>query len=262
MAEQRQAGFRARNSLLDLVMLLLAVCSVILLAWVIFFDVSPATTQTVFIIDTAICGIFAIEFLWRWWRSGWQRGFPLRNWFEILGMIPIAHPALRGFRLLRIIVVLLRFARSLDRAVGEGFTRRIVSRFSGPIVETLKRPITIAVLDEVTDVLKRGHYTQNTARALRENEDEIRAMVAEKLAEDRQLGKLSVLPFYDQVVRGSTDAALRVILEVLTDPRTDEFVADAVRENVTQIRLAVHEDELDHSRGQPDTPNSGDPGSG
>lgn len=259
MTSQRTATNRAgrrsetpRISVLDWTMLLLAVCSVGLLAWVTFFEVSDRTWQTVYVIDTSICGAFALDFLWRWRHAQWNRRFPLRNWYEILGMIPIAHPALRGFRLIRIVVVLMRFGRTLDRAIGEGFTHRLVSRFSGAIVEALKRPITIAVLDEVTGVLKRGHYTHNTARALRENQAEIRAMVAEKVAEDRQIGRLSRLPFYSEIVEGTTDTAIRVVLEVLVDPRTDEFVADAVRENVEQIRAAVREEEIDESRGQRD----------
>ncbi|MQA11949.1 MAG: ion transporter [Pseudonocardiaceae bacterium] len=254
MAPQQTTSTPSRSRILDLAMLLLAVGSVALLVWVTFFETTASTVRTVFVIDTGICGIFAIEFAWRWRQASWNRRFPLRNWYEIIGMIPVAHPALRGFRLLRIVVVLMRFGRTLDRVIGEGFTHRVVSRFSGTIVETLKRPITIAVLDEVSGVLQRGHYTHNTARALQENQHEIRAMVAEKLAEDRHLGRLAALPFYREIVSGVTDTAIRVVLEVLTDPRTDEFVADAVRENLEQIRTHVREEELDETRGQRDAP--------
>lgn len=224
---------------LDLVMLALAVFSVGLLAYVTFFPHSAETAHRVFVIDTTVCGIFALEFLWRWRRSGWEKWFPLRNWYEILGMIPIAHPALRGFRLLRIVVVLVRLARTADRAFGERFTQRLVERLSRPIVLAIKKPITIAVLDEVVKVLETGNYPQNLARSLGENQTLLRGIIAEKLKNDPQAGRLSKLPFHDEVVRSVIDTAMRVILEVLTDPRIDEFFAHVVRENREQIRSAV-----------------------
>ena len=226
-------------SVVDWAMLALAVVSVALLVYAIFGDASPATAQAIFIADYLVCAVFAAEFLWRWWATGWDRRFPVRNWYEILGMIPVSHPALRGFRLLRIVVLVMRLARAADRALGEQFTIRLVRRLSGAIIEEIKRPITVAVLDEVVAVLQTGHYSRNVARALQENRAELRAMILEKIKEDDQAGRLSALPFHDDIVRAVADVVLRVLHEVLNDPRTDELVADVLRENVEQIRLAV-----------------------
>ena len=223
----------------DWVMLALALISVGLLGYLLVADVSPTTARWIFVVDYLICAIFAAEFLWRWWASGWDGRFPLRNWYEIIGMVPVSHPALRGFRLLRIAVIVARAARATDRAFGEQFSIRLVRRFAGAIVQVIKRPITIAVLDEVVDVLQTGHYSRNVARALQENRAELRAMILEKIKEDDQAGRLSVLPFHDDIVLGVADVVLRVLHEVLTDPRTDELVADLLRENVEQIRTAV-----------------------
>ena len=51
-------------------------------------------------------------------------------------------------------------------------------------VDLIKRPITIAVLDEVSEVLQSGHYTKNISDALVENHDELVALVAEKVRND------------------------------------------------------------------------------
>lgn len=225
----------------DIFMLLLAIASVILLLWVMFADVSRETEERVFLIDTAICGVFALEFLARWRRARWQRRFLTRNWYEILGMIPISHPALRGFRLLRIVVLVIRVARATDRVFGERFTYQLVDRLSRPIVLAIKKPITVAVLDEVVAVLETGNYPQNLARSLRDNQDELRAIVAEKLREDQTTGRLRRLPGHDQVVEGVIDTGFRVIESVLLDPRVDAFFAHVVAENREQIRKAVQE---------------------
>jgi voltage-gated potassium channel len=232
-------GGSRRISALDLAMLVLAVFSVGLLVYVTFFPHSADTAHWIFIIDTCVCGVFALEFLWRWRKARWDKKFPLRNWFEILGMIPIAHPALRGFRLLRVIVVVVRLARTADRAFGERFTQRLVERLSRPIVLAIKKPITIAVLDEVVKVVETGNYPQNLARSLGENKAMLRQIITEKVKNDPQAGRLSKLPFHDEIVHSVVDTTMRVVLEVLIDPRIDEFFAHVVRENREQIRLAV-----------------------
>lgn len=237
----------ARISRLDLFMLVLALFSVCLLLWVFLADIDPETQVRAFRVDVAICVVFALEFGWRWRLAGWRRDFIARNWYEVLGMIPVSHPALRSFRLLRVVrvvVVLARLGKGVDRAFGEQYTIRLLARFSDTIVEAVKRPITVAVLDEVGDVLKAGHYTKNLAEALAENRSELQEMVLEKLRQDPLTGRFRVLPFHDRLVDLVSETTMRVMFEVLEDPRTDELVADILRENVEQIRLAVRNKEL------------------
>ncbi|KID30880.1 hypothetical protein HQ32_01564 [Prauserella sp. Am3] len=228
-----------RVSVVDLAMLALAIASVALLCYVLFFDVSDRTAHTIFIVDACICGVFFVEFVWRWRKAGWDKMFPVRGWYEILGMIPIAHPALRGFRLLRIVVVIVRLARTADRAFGERFTQKLVERYSTTIVNAIKKPVTIVVLDEVVKVLETGNYPENLARSLGQNKEMLREIVTEKLRNDPQTGKLSRLPFHDEVVHSVTDTVIRIVLDVLADERIDHFFAEVVRENRQQIREAV-----------------------
>ena len=116
---------------------------------------------------------------------------------------------------------------------------RLINKASDRVVDVVKRPITIAVLDEVADVLKAGHYTQNAAAALRENHDEITAMVAEKIKNDPRGKRIDLLPFHDRLLHDVTETVLRVVLEILADPRTDELFPDLLRDNVDQLRTAV-----------------------
>lgn len=227
---------------LDWLMLVLALVSIGLLVWETWGDVTEVQRQWVFRADYAICAIFAVEFLWRWRREGWQRGFVWRNWYEVLGMIPVADPAIRGFRLfrvVRIVILLARFGMATDRALGRGFTFRLVNRTAALVAGFVSRPITLAVLDEVVEVLQQGHYTKNVARALDENRDELRAMALERITADPELRRFKRVPFFDELVSATVEASLRVVSDLLNDPRTDEFVADVLRENITQIREAV-----------------------
>nr|WP_157606465.1 ion transporter [Saccharomonospora cyanea] len=236
----------------DIAMVALAALSVGLLSYVTFFDVSEETAHTVFVVDTVVCGVFALEFLWRWRMARWNRRFPIRRWYEVLGMIPIAHPALRGLRLLRIVVLVVRLARTTDRVFGERATQRFVERFSRPIVVAIKKPVTVAVLDEVAKVLETGRYPRNIARSVEEHRELLLDIVTEKVKNDPQAGRLSGLPFHDEILRSLVDTTIRVVLDVLSDPRTDVFFAHAVRENQAQVRAAVAEGL--HERADPTRP--------
>lgn len=227
---------------LDWLMLMLAVLSIGLLVWEMIGDIQDSTRRMILATDYAICAIFAAEFGWRWRAAGWTWDYVKRNWYEVLGMIPLQHPAVRGFRLfrvVRIVVLLSRFGRATDRALGDEFTYRLVNRFKNAIVESISSAVTVAVLNEVQEVLANGQYARNIARALAENQDELRTMIAEKLRKDPQAGKLSRLPFARDVTEAIIDSALRVVEQVLQDPRTDELIADMIRENLEQIRAAV-----------------------
>jgi hypothetical protein len=125
------------------------------------------------------------------------------------------------------------------RGLREPFVVRLINRASENVVDVIKRPITIAVLDEVAEVLQTGHYTRNVASALVENQEEIKQMIAEKIKADPTAGRIGLLPFHDRIINEASETTLRVLLQVLADPRTDELVSDLLRDNLTQIRAAV-----------------------
>lgn len=240
---RQEVGAAARRiGILDWLMLALALISVGLLGWEMFADVDDRTRELIFAADYAICAIFATEFLWRWRQAGWTRDYVKRNWYEVLGMIPLQHPAIRAFRLfrvIRIVILLARFGRAADRALGDEFTYRLVKRFKNAIVESISSAVTVAVLDEVQDVLVKGQYARNIARALEDNQPQLRAMIAEKLRDDPQAGRLSRLPFARDITEAVIDTALRMVEQVLQDPRTDALINDMLRENLQQIRASV-----------------------
>lgn len=126
------------------------------------------------------------------------------------------------------------------RGMREPFVVRLINRTSERAVTMVKRPITIAVLDEVADVLRTGSYTRNVASAVHENRVELREMITEKVMADPVAARsIGLLPFHERLVEEIVEAALRVVMQVLNDPRTDELVSDVLRDNIDQIRAAV-----------------------
>lgn len=127
------------------------------------------------------------------------------------------------------------------RGIREPVVVRLIRRTSDRVVDVVKQPLTIAVLDEVAEVLQAGHYTRNIAAAIEENRYEIKQMVSEKIKGDPTTRRINYVPFHDRLIDQASETTLRVILQVLADPRTDELVADMLRDNITQIRQAVRD---------------------
>ena len=123
---------------------------------------------------------------------------------------------------------------------------RLVNRVRDRVVGLVKRPITMMVLDEVADVIQIGHYTRNVSDAIIENHDEIKALVTEKVRRDPNVRLVQRLPGYDTVVSEVTETTLRVLIEMLNDPRMDELISDLLRNNLKQIKQAVRD--RDHER--------------
>lgn len=133
---------------------------------------------------------------------------------------------------------------------------RLINRGRERVVAVVKRPITIMVLDEIADVIQTGHYTKNISAALLENHDELKALAAEKIKQDPNVGLIGRLPGYDALVSEISETTLRVLIEMLGDPRMDELVSDLLRNNLQQIKLAVRQRQNEEVQGfaPPDPP--------
>src|SRR5690606_14201398 len=77
------------------------------------------------------------------------------------------------------------------------------------------------------------------AAALEENRAEVDQMIVDLIKNDPQTGKLRYIPFHDDIIRLVADTVYRMLRQLLDDPRTDELVADMLRENLDQINDAV-----------------------
>jgi hypothetical protein len=164
------------------------------------------------------------------------------DWLQHRSLVQLVLVALGALAVLAVGAALLTRAL-VRRGMRAPFVIRRINRLAQWSVDLVKRPITIAVLDEVADVIQTGHYTKNISAALVENRDELVALVAEKVRQDPASRVVGLLPGYDAVVVQVSETTLRVLIEMLGDPRMDELVSDLLRNNLEQIKRAVRERE-------------------
>ncbi|WP_300679280.1 ion transporter [Nocardioides sp.] len=214
--------------------------------WMLFLQPrTDALHDTVRYVDWVVAAVIAAAICWRWlrFRIGWR--YLRKHWWEVPALVPVAIPLVTDHRLVLWAIVIFRFVRAADRLdnyYGDKVTAAVIGHFLDPIVDTIKRPITVAVLDEVIDVIQQGDYATNVRAALDENRDEIEAMVLELIRNDPTTGKLKYVPFHTEIVNLTSDTVLRIVEGALADPRTTELISDIIRNSATQLRTAIRED--------------------
>lgn len=233
---------RATVTVMDWILLALALVSIGMLGYETWGDPTPEQTRAILQADLVIIAIFAIEFAIRWARDDRPKTFLWRNWYDLLGMIPVAHPAVRGFRLfriIRIVVLLSRFARAADRALGQEFVFRLVGRFKDTLADALTGAVTLRVLEQTEDVILKGRYTQNLADAIEARGDEMLQIAVEKVKDDPEVGAVRHIPYFEQIVATTSRVSQRIMIDLLRDPRMDEIVKGIIKQNTAQIKAEV-----------------------
>ncbi|WP_051276189.1 hypothetical protein [Marmoricola sp. URHB0036] len=162
------------------------------------------------------------------------------DWLRSLSVPQFLLVVVAAFAVLSILSALLTWVL-VRRGLHTPWAIRRMNRLSLWAIDLVKRPITVAVLDEVSAVLASGHYTKNISTALVENHDDLVALVAEKVRNDPAARVVSHLPGYDTIVHQVSETTLRVLIEMLGDPRMDDLISDLLRNNIEQIKDAVRQ---------------------
>ena len=235
-------------TLIDWLLVVLSWVSTGLAGWLVFWPPSDDLLDRLVAADLGICGIFVVAICLRWlrFRIGWR--YLRKHWWEVLAVVPLTAGVLGAWAVVPYVVLAARVVRLVDRTdnvFGDRITEVLIRHFSEPIVKAIKRPITIAVLDEVIDVIKTGHYAANISAALEENRLELEALILDLIRQDQAAGKLRRVPFHDDVVRLVSETVFRIVHGALDDPRVHELIDDVIRNSATQlkqsVRLGVHE---------------------
>lgn len=237
---------RGRITAIDWLMLALALVSVAAIAYETWGDPTPQQSRQIIIGDYVIIGIFAIEFALRWAKDDKPKTFVWRNWYDLLGMIPVSHPAVRGFRLfriVRIVVLLSRFARAADRALGQEFVFRMVGRFKSVFVDAISGAVTIQVMKETENILMKGRYANNLADAIEQRGDEILEIVVEKVSADPEVGRIRHMPFFEEIIGTSSKVTQRIMIDLLRDDRMGDLIREMIQQNTRQIMAELQQKE-------------------
>lgn len=232
--------FERKITVVDIFMIALAVVSLGLLLYEDITRPSDAVRRQLYLIDLAIIGIFATEFLWRFVQAERKGTFLLTHWYEIIGMIPAA--AFRAFRLVRLIRIVAigsRFLRAADRSLGEALVHRQIDKYRNILVEELVDPLLVAMLLVTERVATKGNYGTAIARGLSKNRDAMAERFLEILRKDAALGLLLKTPGVGGALERLPGRLLDGAVEAVGNPEVDETIRQVIREVLVDLRREV-----------------------
>ena len=248
------------------------------------FDAGGRLTDHFWIIDLPFLILFWIEFSVRWSLAVRRRAharwffFPIFNWYDVLGLIPVA--GFRPFRLLRAVSMYMRLQRSELSSVGKDIFSRTVLYFSNIITEEVSDRVALRILSEFREEIEDGTHTRITRSVVEPRKIEIEEVLAAQIRQTitdpetldrlRSLVRLNLanavdesealqaVPLPNVVLKPAVRAIGEVILDstietvtgTLDSPEGEEAirgVADAVIDNVfygpglTQLESLVKE---------------------
>ncbi len=227
---------------IDLFVLALALASAAVVLVQALASPNAAQSRALRLAEYALIALFALEFLFALVRHDHRLAYALRNWYELLALVPVTSSAilaLSWWPLLAAAVCLARFGRVVDRLFGDEAFHRMVDHARAVVVESVADAVTLRVLDQTLAVLQKGEYTRNLADALETHGDAMTALAVEKVKADEEVGAIRHVPFFDVAVATSAKVTQRILVDLLRDPRMDQMVKDIIANNVRQIRAEV-----------------------
>ncbi len=201
------------------------------------YDLGGKLTDHFWLIDLPFLVIFTIEFYTGWFlavrRKTYAKWFlyPILNWYDLLGIIPLRQ--FRLFRLIRIGSIYVRLRRSELTSVGDDFITRTGTYIYNIIAEEISDIVALRILSETAEEVRDGRHKQIIRDTVEPHRD--------ALANELTVRTRDVLANADlrQQARGFLDANLERAVESAQALRRLPLPDRVVRPLVIYIGQAV-----------------------
>ncbi len=219
-----------RNPVLHWVAFVLSMFSLILLSAWVFSSRGPVPTGWI-IFDIGLCAIAVVEFLT---RSGfkWNRGAYLTSHlFEFIAIIPVLLLVNHGFVIEAVwvwIILVARFARTIDRLAGDGFVQRNIWALVEGFEEELTDRVLQRIIARVQADMNRAHFSHDVAAAFVRNKSSVLQRVREATPKDGLMASLAHIVGLDKALERAEERTYDAIVEIIDSEEIDAAVRDVV----------------------------------
>lgn len=246
LADRLSRGFEPVTSR-DWVMLSIAVIDILLLvARDVYSGFLPALADTTIVwIDLGILAVFALEFAWEISKASRKIAYVRNHWYEVVGMIPIAHWGVRSFRLVRVlrIYVVKSFPRERkpERDWSYALVRGLIVHYRNVLVEEITDPIVLTSINVIKGPMVRARWAETVGDSLEERREHIHTVVDDTMENTDGMGHLMRTRAGRRLVSRVTDAALDSVIHTLQSEELNEVIGESVGEILDELHEKVQE---------------------
>jgi voltage-gated potassium channel len=235
-----------RVTWVDWLMVALAVVSLLLLvvegafAWAL----DETWRRAIVIVDLCIVAVFGVEFAVRIARAEDRWRYAVSHWYDLVGMVPVSHPMLRAFRLvrlLRIAVITSRFVRATNRTFGEMTVEAVAERYKDVLVRAVGDQIILQSIDLLEGPFGRARIAETVGRTLGARRGDLRNLVHDRLQKVPVVRRLVRLPFSQDLIAAMEDVSLEVVVSILESDAVNQTVQDSFVGGLRELRRSVLE---------------------
>lgn len=233
----------------DWVMLVIAAADVLLLlAKDVYGSFLPQLAERIIVgVDLVIVGIFAIEFLTEMFRASSKLRYTKNHWYEVVGLVPIAHWGFRAFRLVRLlrywVVLHVPPGRYHDRSWHAALVRGIIGHYRGVLLEEITDPIVLASISAIEGPLTRARFAGTIGERLDTRRENIQAVVREAVENTKGVGPLLSTRTGRRLVIQVTNEVLDQVILTLESDELNQVLSESIQDVLDELREKVREKE-------------------
>jgi hypothetical protein len=190
-------------------------------------------------IDIGLAVIFAFEFFT---RSGfrWSRkNYLITHFFDFIAIVPVLAIVNHGFvaeGAVVWIILVARFARVIDRLLGDGF----VTRNALALVDGFEEEITDRVMERIiarvqTDI-DQAHLTEKVAESLERSKGSVLQRIREATPRDGLVPGIAHVFKLDAALERAEERSYDAIIKIMNSEEIDRALRDVINSSFASLR--------------------------
>jgi hypothetical protein len=240
-----------RNPILHWIAFVLSLVSLILLSVWVFGSYGTVPTSWV-IFDVGLGIVAVVEFFT---RSGfkWNHGAYLRtHFFDFVAIVPALALVNQGiaFELVWVWIILVaRFARAIDRLLGDGFVRRNIWALIEGAEEEITDRVLQRIITRVQGDMDRANFSHGVAAAFVKNKSSVLQRVRAATPHDGIVPSLAHIVGLDAALERAEERTYDAIVQIIDSEEVDRAVRDVINSVFIRMTSELGEKSWKHKMG-------------
>ena len=240
-----------RNPVLHWIAFILSLISLVLLSvWVFNSHGSVPTVWVIFDIGLGILAV--VEFFT---RSGfkWNHGAYLRtHFFDFIAIIPALALVNQGIAVELVwvwIILVARFARAMDRLLGDGFVRRNIWALIEGIEEEITDRVLQRIIGRVQGDMDRANFSHGVAAAFVKNKSAVLQRVRVATPHEGVVPNLAHIVGLDAALERAEESTYDAVVQIIDSEEVDRAVRDVINSVFSRMTSELGEKSWKHKLG-------------
>jgi len=232
-----------RNAALHWFAFALALLSLILLATWEFSSQGPVPAGWVWL-DIGLSVVFAVEFFtrsgFRWGRVAYLR----THFFDFIAIVPALVLVHHGYFIEGVwvwLILIARFARVVDRLLGDGFVRRNIWALVEGFEEEITDRVLQRIITRVQADLDRAHFSHGVAEAFVRNKSAVLQRVRAATPHKGLVPGLAHIVGLEAALERAEERTYDAIVEIIDSEEVDHAVRDVVNSVFSRMNNELRE---------------------